>query len=169
MRTPYEWLIGTRYLRSTHRRGFVSFRGADVRSRPDARGGDAHHRSVRDERLRARVAQPDPERHLPRHLERHRRLHHRLAARYSSAALKQPGVQAAVPYIEEQSMLANGVHVAGATVRGVLPDEERKATGPCPAPERRDASRIWSRASTTSFSAARWRASCTRKWAARWC
>ena len=25
MRTPYEWLIGTRYLRSTHRRGFVSF------------------------------------------------------------------------------------------------------------------------------------------------
>src|SRR5579859_6774817 len=25
MSTPYEWLIGTRYLRSTHRRGFVSF------------------------------------------------------------------------------------------------------------------------------------------------
>jgi len=25
MATPYEWLIGTRYLRSTHRRGFVSF------------------------------------------------------------------------------------------------------------------------------------------------
>jgi len=24
-RAPYEWLIGTRYLRSTHRRGFVSF------------------------------------------------------------------------------------------------------------------------------------------------
>jgi lipoprotein-releasing system permease protein len=23
--SPYEWLIGTRYLRSTHRRGFVSF------------------------------------------------------------------------------------------------------------------------------------------------
>src|ERR1700748_3798471 len=22
---PYEWLLGTRYLRSTHRRGFVSF------------------------------------------------------------------------------------------------------------------------------------------------
>jgi lipoprotein-releasing system permease protein len=45
------------------------------------------------------------------------------------AALKQPGVQAAVPYIEQQSMLSNGVNVAGATVRGVLPDEERKATG----------------------------------------
>jgi lipoprotein-releasing system permease protein len=45
------------------------------------------------------------------------------------AAIKQPGVQAAVPYIEEQSMLSNGVYVAGATVRGVLPDEERKATG----------------------------------------
>ena len=25
MATAYEWLIGTRYLRSTHRRGFVSF------------------------------------------------------------------------------------------------------------------------------------------------
>ena len=23
--SPYEWLIGTRHLRSTHRRGFVSF------------------------------------------------------------------------------------------------------------------------------------------------
>ena len=23
--SAYEWLIGTRYLRSTHRRGFVSF------------------------------------------------------------------------------------------------------------------------------------------------
>jgi lipoprotein-releasing system permease protein len=45
------------------------------------------------------------------------------------AALKQPGVQAAVPYIEEQAMLSNGVNVAGATVRGVLPNEERKATG----------------------------------------
>ena len=25
MRGPYEWMIGTRHLRSTHRRGFVSF------------------------------------------------------------------------------------------------------------------------------------------------
>ena len=25
MRSRYEWLVGTRYLRSTHRRGFVSF------------------------------------------------------------------------------------------------------------------------------------------------
>jgi len=45
------------------------------------------------------------------------------------SALKQPGVQAAVPYIEQQSMLANGVRIAGASVRGVQPDEERKATG----------------------------------------
>jgi lipoprotein-releasing system permease protein len=45
------------------------------------------------------------------------------------AALKQPGVQAAVPYIEQQSMLANGIYVAGTTVRGVQPDEERRATG----------------------------------------
>jgi lipoprotein-releasing system permease protein len=45
------------------------------------------------------------------------------------AAIEEPGVQAAVPYIEEQSMLSNAVNVAGATVRGVLPNEERKATG----------------------------------------
>jgi len=45
------------------------------------------------------------------------------------AALRRPGVEAAVPYIEEQSMLAAGRYIAGATVRGVLPAEERKATG----------------------------------------
>jgi lipoprotein-releasing system permease protein len=44
-------------------------------------------------------------------------------------ALEQPGVQAAVPYIEQQSMLSNGIYMTGATIRGVLPEEERKATG----------------------------------------
>jgi lipoprotein-releasing system permease protein len=34
-----------------------------------------------------------------------------------------------VPYVEEQSMLANGSHIAGATVRGVLPEQESRATG----------------------------------------
>jgi lipoprotein-releasing system permease protein len=38
-------------------------------------------------------------------------------------------VQAAVPYIESQAMFANGRRMAGASVRGVLPDEEARATG----------------------------------------
>jgi lipoprotein-releasing system permease protein len=46
-----------------------------------------------------------------------------------SEARRQPGVVAAVPYIEEQAMLANGAHIDGATVRGILPEEEKKATG----------------------------------------
>src|SRR6185312_11725204 len=42
---------------------------------------------------------------------------------------KHPGVIAAVPYIESEALLTNGKRVTGATVRGVLPEEERKATG----------------------------------------
>ncbi len=44
-------------------------------------------------------------------------------------ALHRPDVLAAVPYIEAQAMLANGDKLAGSSVRGVIPDEERKATG----------------------------------------
>jgi lipoprotein-releasing system permease protein len=47
----------------------------------------------------------------------------------SSRARRQSGVQAAVPYVESAAMLANGYALAGATVRGVLPQEERTATG----------------------------------------
>jgi lipoprotein-releasing system permease protein len=42
---------------------------------------------------------------------------------------REPGVQAVVPYVESQAMLANGRTIAGASVRGVLPEEERTATG----------------------------------------
>jgi lipoprotein-releasing system permease protein len=46
-----------------------------------------------------------------------------------AGALKYPGVLAAVPYIEEQAMLAHGQSVLGTVVRGVLPDEEKRADG----------------------------------------
>lgn len=49
--------------------------------------------------------------------------------RMRAAVLRQPGVVAAAPYVEEQAMLANGDSIAGATVRGVLPEEEETATG----------------------------------------
>lgn len=124
----YEWLIGTRYLRSTHRRGFVSF--VALMSVLGLMLGVATLITVLsvmngfERELRNRILSVTS--------------HGTLSGIEGSitgwraiqqSALKQPGVQAAVPYIEEQSMLANGVYVAGATVRGVLPDEERKATG----------------------------------------
>ncbi|MGH8230622.1 MAG: lipoprotein-releasing ABC transporter permease subunit [Steroidobacteraceae bacterium] len=40
-----------------------------------------------------------------------------------------PGVVAAVPYIEAQALLMHGAHTAGSTVRGVLPEQERRAVG----------------------------------------
>jgi lipoprotein-releasing system permease protein len=46
-----------------------------------------------------------------------------------SAAQKEPGVVAAAPYIEEQALLANNKRVKGVVVRGVLPEEEARATG----------------------------------------
>jgi lipoprotein-releasing system permease protein len=125
---PYEWLIGTRYLRSTHRRGFVSF--VAVMSVFGLMLGVATLITVLsvmngfERELRSRILSVTSHATLSgiegslsdwRAVQR--------------SARKQPGVQAAVPYIEQQSMLANGVNVAGATVRGVQPDEERLATG----------------------------------------
>jgi lipoprotein-releasing system permease protein len=125
---PYEWLIGTRYLRSTHRRGFVSF--VALMSVFGLMLGVATLIIVLsvmngfERELRNRILSVTS--------------HATLSSidgpmadwrPVQQASLQQPGVVAAVPYIEEQSMLANGVNVAGATVRGVLPEEERKATG----------------------------------------
>jgi lipoprotein-releasing system permease protein len=125
---PYEWLIGTRYLRSTQRRGFVSF--VALMSVLGLMLGVATLITVLsvmngfERELRNRILSVTSHATLSgldgsmtdwRSVQR--------------AALKEPGVVAAVPYIEEQSMIANGVNVTGASVRGVLPDEERKATG----------------------------------------
>ena len=127
-RAPYEWLIGTRYLRSAHRRGFVSF--VALMSVLGLMLGVATLITVLsvmngfERELRNRILSVTS--------------HGTLSGIDGSitdwravqqAALKQPGVQAAVPYIEEQSLLSNGVNIAGATVRGVLPEEERRATG----------------------------------------
>jgi lipoprotein-releasing system permease protein len=44
-------------------------------------------------------------------------------------AQREPGILAVVPYVESRGLLANGERVAGAMVRGILPDEEKKAVG----------------------------------------
>ena len=128
MSSAYEWLVGTRYLRSTHRRGFVSFVslmsvcglalgvatlivvlsvmngfGRELRARILSVTSDATIMGLQG-------TTPDWQA-VQRRIER------------------EPGVRVAVPYVEEQAMLTHGQDITGASVRGVLPQEERRATG----------------------------------------
>lgn len=124
----YEWLIGTRYLRSTHRRGFVSF--VALMSVCGLMLGVATLIVVLsvmngfERELRSRMLAVTSHATLSGFsgaLEDWRTLAQR--------ARRQPGVVAAVPYVESQAMLAAGQVMTGATVRGVLPEEERTVTG----------------------------------------
>jgi lipoprotein-releasing system permease protein len=126
--SAYEWLIGTRYLRSTHRRGFVSF--VALMSVCGLTLGVATLLVVLS---------------VMNGFERE--LRNRILAVTSHATLtgltgslgdwrsllgqvrRQSGVAAAVPYIESQAVLVHGRRLSGANVRGVLPEEERTATG----------------------------------------
>jgi lipoprotein-releasing system permease protein len=126
--TPYEWLIGTRYLRSTHRRGFVSF-VAIVSVLGLALGVatlivvlsvmNGFQREIRSRILS--VTSHATMMGLQGNLTDWQKIR--------GAVLKQRGVVAAAPYIEEQAMLANGAHIDAATVRGVLPEEESTTDG----------------------------------------
>jgi lipoprotein-releasing system permease protein len=126
--TSYEWLIGTRYLRSTHRRGFVSF--VALMSVCGLGLGVATLIVVLsvmngfERELRSRILAVTAHATLTG-------LSGTLADWQTLAqrARRQAGVLAAVPYVESQAMLAHGQVMTGATVRGVLPEEERTATG----------------------------------------
>ncbi|HKZ74052.1 MAG TPA: lipoprotein-releasing ABC transporter permease subunit [Steroidobacteraceae bacterium] len=128
MARSYEWLIGTRYLRSAHRRGFVSF--VALMSVLGLTLGVAVLLVVLsvmngfERELRSRILSVTSHATLMG-------LEGTLPdwQRAREAALRQPGVQAAVPYIEAQAMIANGRRVTGTLVRGVLPEEERRTTG----------------------------------------
>jgi lipoprotein-releasing system permease protein len=124
----YEWLIGTRHLRSTHRRGFVSF--VALMSVCGLMLGVATLIVVLsvmngfERELRTRMLSVTS--------------HATIMGLKGSLANWQDvqkqvqgeaGVQAAVPYIESQAMFANGRRMVGANVRGVLPEQERTATG----------------------------------------
>ena len=107
--SAYEWLIGTRYLRSTHRRGFVSF--VALMSVCGLMLGVATLIVVLsvmngfERELRTRILAVTS---------------HATIAGFSGPlsdwqalqrqVLRQPGVVAAVPYVESQAMLANGHH-----------------------------------------------------------
>jgi lipoprotein-releasing system permease protein len=124
----YEWLIGTRYLRSTRGRGFASF--ISVVSAAGLAVGVAVLIVVLSvmngfgRELRTRILSVTShatltglEGTLPDWLQA------------QAQAVKLPGVVAAVPYIEEQALLLHGAHSAGTAIRGVDPQQERRAVG----------------------------------------
>ena len=128
MANSYEWLIGTRYLRSTHRRGFISF--VAIVSVLGLALGVATLITVLsvmngfEREIRSRILSVTSHATLmgaDGNLSDWQDLRERV--------LEQPGVEAASPYIEEQAMLANGASITGATVRGILPVEEKTSTG----------------------------------------
>ena len=125
---PYEWLIGTRYLRSAHRSGFVSFVAVmsviglalgvavlivvlsvlngfegELRQRMLTVTSHATITGVEGRIADWRKAQGD--------------------------AATQRNVLAVAPFVESRGLLANGERVAGSLVRGILPEEEIKAVG----------------------------------------
>jgi lipoprotein-releasing system permease protein len=124
----YEWLLGTRYLRSTRGRGFLSF--ISVVSALGLAVGVAVLIVVLsvmngfERELKTRILSVTAHATLTG-------LGGSLAdwQRDQAQALTLPGVVAAVPYIEAQALLMHGAHTAGTTIRGVLPEQERRAVG----------------------------------------
>ncbi|MGH8241158.1 MAG: ABC transporter permease, partial [Steroidobacteraceae bacterium] len=128
MGSGYEWLIGTRHLRSTHRRGFVSF--VALISVLGLTLGVAVLIVVLsvmngfERELRTRILSVTSHATL---MGISGRLHDWRSVQ--KVAQARPDVTAAAPYIEAQGLLMNRKHVKGVAVRGVLPEEEARATG----------------------------------------
>lgn len=124
----YEWLLGTRYLRSTRGRGFLSF--ISVVSALGLAVGVAVLIVVLsvmngfERELKTRILSVTSHATLTGLTGSLTDWRHDQAQ-----ALQLPGVVAAAPYIEAQALLMHGAHTAGTTIRGVLPDEERRAVG----------------------------------------
>ena len=128
MSRVYEWLVGTRYLRSAHRRGFVSF--VALMSVCGLALGVATLIVVLSvmngfgRELRARILSVTSDgtiMGLQGTLSDWQVVQQRIE--------REPGVRIATPYVESQAMLTHGEDITGASVRGVLPEEERRATG----------------------------------------
>ena len=125
---PYEWLIGSRHLRSTHRRGFVSV--VALISVMGLTLGVATLIVVLsvvngfERELRTRILSVTSHAMVigvGGRMENWRNV--------QEVTQREEGVVAAAPYIEAQALLMNDRRVKGAVVRGVLPEEEARATG----------------------------------------
>src|ERR1700733_1061636 len=128
MNSPYEWLIGTRYLSGARRQGFISFVAAmSVLGLTVGVAVLIVVLSVMngfERELRSRILS------VTAHATITGEQGDFPGWRASRAkAMQDPEVLAAVPFIDAQAMLAHGQHVLGAQVRGVVPDLERTATG----------------------------------------
>ncbi len=124
----YEWTIGIRYLRSTHRSGLVSFVASmSVIGLALAVAVLIVVLSVLngfESELRSRMLAVTAHGTIwgmSGQLPEWRRAQSEVAA--------GAGVKAVVPYIEARGLLANGELVSGTMVRGILPEEEVKASG----------------------------------------
>lgn len=130
LKDSYEWLIGTRYLRSGHRRGFLSFITAIsvlglmlgvavlvvVMS---VMNGFEHELRARILSVTSHATLMGLEKTLPDW------------QRAEEQALAMPGVRAAAPYIESRAMLANtdNERITGLQVRGIDPAREARIGG----------------------------------------
>jgi lipoprotein-releasing system permease protein len=128
MSSRYEWLLGTRYVRSTQRRGFLSFISivsvsglalgvAVLIIVLSVMNGFARELRTRMLSVTSHAQLMGLQGTLPEWRTAQQR------------AQREPGVIAAVPYIEAQAMLAHGARVAGTMVRGVDPVQEQQAVG----------------------------------------
>ncbi|MEO7773328.1 MAG: lipoprotein-releasing ABC transporter permease subunit [Steroidobacteraceae bacterium] len=128
MALPYEILLGTRYLRSTQRRGFISF--IALISVAGLTLGVAVLIVVLsvmngfESELRSRILTVTSHATL---MGLEGPLPEWRAAQ--AMAQKQPGVTGAVPYIEAQAMFALDRKLTGALVRGIDPQEEAGVAG----------------------------------------
>jgi lipoprotein-releasing system permease protein len=128
MTRRYEWLIGTRYLRSTQRRGFVSF--ISLISVAGLALGVAVLLVVLsvmngfEQELRSRILAVTSHATL---MGLDGPLEDWRGAR--EAALALPGVVAAIPYVEAQAMMSRGKTLSGAQLRGIDPAGEAQVDG----------------------------------------
>jgi len=124
----YEWWIGTRYLSSSHRRGFISF--VALMSVVGLMLGVAVLLVVLsvmngfERELRTRILAVTSHATL---MGLEGPLEDWKGARV--VALRTNGVRAAVPYVEAQAMLAHERRIAGVQVRGIDSGEGRSAGG----------------------------------------
>jgi len=127
MRVPYEWFIGSRYLRSGHRNRFISFIAlisilglalgvAALIVVLSVMNGFEHELRQRILSMTSHATLMGLRGHLDDW------------PRVRAQALEDPAVAAAVPYIEDQGMLVNGERVSGVQIRGIVPLDERSVS-----------------------------------------
>ncbi len=124
----WEWSVGTRYLRATQRRGFVSF--VALMSMLGIMLGTAVLIVVLsvmngfEGELRARILSVTSHASLTG-------LDAPLAdwRKAQQRARSEPGIRDAAPFVESQTMVAHGRRVLGSALRGVLPEDELRING----------------------------------------